>query len=348
MPSDTCIACNQACLDHVFEQKTASCLVNPRACNETELNYLPAKNIKKIAVVGAGPAGLAFATVAAGRGHEVTLYDAADKIGGQFNMAKQIPGKEEFYETLRYYQKQLELQKVDVQLNTKVDTAYLLKKNYDEVVLATGVEPRKIKIEGLEHPKVLSYIDVLAKKKEVGKTVAIIGAGGIGFDVAEYLSHDPNEVSNSLDINAFLEDWGVNKDYNKERGGLEDSPHKKVHSARELYLLQRSEGKLGAKLGKTTGWIHRSTLRKKGVNMLGGVTYHKIDDEGLHISIKEKKQVLAVDNVVICAGQVPLRTLLEPLEAAEVIVHLIGGADKAAQLDAKRAIDQASRLAAEV
>ncbi len=338
---NTCIGCNQACLDHVFENKTASCLVNPRACHETELNYTPTTKAKKIAVVGAGPAGLACATAAASRGHDVHLYDGSSEIGGQFNMAKRIPGKEEFYETLRYFKRQIELTGVNLHLEQRVDADFLSAGGFDEVVLATGVRPRELAIDGIDHEKVLTYIEVLQGQKEVGGSVAIIGAGGIGFDVAEYLSHEGESPSENL-VN-FLKEWGVDQSY-EERGALTaPKPHP---SAREIYLLQRSKGKLGARLGKTTGWIHRSSLKKKKVKMIGSVAYQGIDDSGLHITIKNQPQTLAVDHVIICAGQVPLRDLQAPLVAKGLSVHLIGGADEAAELDAKRAIDQGSRLAA--
>lgn len=338
---NTCIGCNQACLDHIFSQKTASCLVNPRACNETELNYTPAKQQKKIAIVGAGPAGLACATVAAERGHEVHLYEAAGEIGGQFNMAKRIPGKEEFYETLRYYKKQIEVTGVHLHLQQKAGIELLTKGGFAEVVLATGVSPRALDIEGIKHEKVLSYVEVLRGEKPVGKSVAIIGAGGIGFDVAEFLSHEGESPSENLLL--FLKEWGVDQSY-ENRGALV-APEPEA-SAREIFLLQRSKGKLGAKLGKTTGWIHRSSLKMKKVKMIQSVRYQLIDDEGLHITVRDKPQTLAVDNIIICAGQVPLRDLQSPLEAKGIKVHLIGGAAEAAELDAKRAIDQGSRLAA--
>ena len=340
---NTCIGCNQACLDHTFARKTSSCLVNPRACYETDLNYLPTKNKKKIAVVGAGPAGLAASTVAAERGHEVDLFEASSEIGGQFNIAKQIPGKEEFYETIRYFNKQIELTGVNLHLNTRIDMETLANSGYDEVIVATGVNPRQVNIEGIDHPKVLSYIEVLQEKKPVGKSVAIIGAGGIGFDVAEYLAHEG--VSTSLDVKAFLKEWGVDETY-ADGGALKKAAPEP--SPREIFLLQRTPGKLGGKLGKTTGWIHRASLRMKKVKMIGGATYEKIDDEGLHIMNGTDYQVLKVDNVVICAGQVPLRDLFEPLKAKGVSVHLIGGADEAKELDAKRAINQGSRLAADL
>ena len=340
---NTCIGCNQACLDHVFARKVASCLVNPRACHETELNYLPTEEKKKIAVVGAGPAGLASATIAAQRGHEVTLFDADKEIGGQFNMAKQIPGKEEFYETIRYFNKQLELHMVTVQLNTRVNAEDLINGHFDEVILATGIVPRTPKIEGIDHPKVLSYIDVLKLKKPVGKRVAVIGAGGIGFDVSEYLAHEGE--STALNIEAWLKEWGIDKTM-KARSGIEGVQAKVHPSPREIFMLKRSKGKFGGGLGKTTGWIHRTSLKNKKVQFINQVQYSKIDDEGLHYIQNGAQKVLTVDNVVICAGQLPFKELLEPLEAEGIKVHVVGGADVAAELDAKRAIDQASRLAA--
>ncbi|MDX1497603.1 MAG: NADPH-dependent 2,4-dienoyl-CoA reductase [Salinisphaeraceae bacterium] len=338
---NTCIGCNQACLDHTFKLKTASCLVNPRACHETELNYEPTDEPKRFAVVGAGPAGLAASTVLAQRGHEVDLYDSADEIGGQFNMAKQIPGKEEFYETLRYFNKQIELTGVNLKLGQRVSADELIDAGYDEVILATGISPRTPGIPGVDHDKVLSYIDVLRDKKPVGERVAIIGAGGIGFDVAEYLSHEGK--SPSLDIELFNKEWGV-ADPEEVRGGV--VPPKPEPSPRQIYLLQRKTTKLGAGLGKTTGWIHRASLNMKRVEMIGGASYELIDDKGLHITVGDKPDLIEVDNVIICAGQEPLRELQEPLEAADVTVHLVGGSDVAAELDAKRAINQASRLAA--
>ena len=341
---NTCIGCNQACLDHVFKRKISSCLVNPRACYETELNYHPTAQKKKIAVVGAGPAGLAFSTVAAGRGHDVTLFEAASEIGGQFNMAKQIPGKEEFYETLRYYNKQLELTGVDVRLNTMIATDQLADDGFDSVIVATGVKPRAIDLPGEDHPKVLSYIDVLQRGKPVGQRVAIIGAGGIGFDVAEFLSHADGE-NPSQDVEQFMAAWGVDTEL-ASRGGIK--PAEDIDSPRQIYMLQRTEGKLGVRLGKTTGWIHRTTMMKKRVQMIDSVEYQKIDDQGLHITRHGRPQLLEVDNVVVCAGQEPDRDLQQPLEARGVHVHLIGGADVAVELDAKRAIDQGSRLAAAI
>ncbi|MCM4152438.1 NADPH-dependent 2,4-dienoyl-CoA reductase [Arenibacter sp. N53] len=342
---NTCIGCNQACLDHVFKRKVASCLVNPRACHETELNYLPTEKKKKIAVVGAGPAGLAAATVAAQRGHEVTLFDADKEIGGQFNMAKQIPGKEEFYETIRYFNTQLALHKVTVKLNTLVDAEYLKNGSFDEVIVATGIKPRTPRIEGIDHPKVLNYIDVLKLKKPVGKRVAVIGGGGIGFDVSEYLAHEGE--STSLNIDAWLKEWGIDKTM-KARSGTEGVTPVVPPSPREIFMFKRSKGKFGGNLGKTTGWIHRTSLKNKKVQFINQVQYTKIDDDGLHYVQKEAQKVLAVDNVIICAGQVPLAALVAPLEANGIKVHVVGGADVAVELDAKRAINQASRLAASI
>ncbi|CUA83678.1 2,4-dienoyl-CoA reductase [Gulbenkiania indica] len=338
---NTCIACNQACLDHIFQGKLTSCLVNPRACRETELNFAPAAVPKKLAVVGAGPAGLAFATLAAERGHVVTLFDAADEIGGQFNIAKKVPGKEEFHETLRYFRRRLEVTGVSVQLGRWVEADDLT--GFDEVVLATGIVPRVPPIPGIDHPKVLSYLDVLKHGKPVGRSVAIIGAGGIGFDTAEFLTHEG--VPPSLDTEAFLREWGVDSTV-AAPGGLAPTGPQPHPSPRKVWLLQRKPAKPGETLGKTTGWIHRASLKMKGVEMLGGVQYERIDDAGLHIIFKGEQQVLPVDNVVICAGQEPLRALQAPLEARGIPVHLIGGADVAAELDAKRAIDQGARLAA--
>lgn len=340
---NTCIGCNQACLDHVFQQKVASCLVNPRACHETELNYLPTEHRKKIAVIGAGPAGLAASTIAAQRGHEVVLFDADKEIGGQFNMAKQIPGKEEFYETIRYFNTQIALHKVTVKLNTRVQADDIKNGNFDEVILATGIQPRSPKIEGIEHSKVLNYLDVLKHKKPVGKRVAVIGAGGIGFDVSEFLAHEG--ASTSLHIDAWLKEWGIDKTITA-RSGIEGIQAIVEPSPRELFMFKRSKGKFGANLGKTTGWIHRSTLKKKNVQFINSVQYTKIDDEGLHYVQNEEQKVLAVDNIIICAGQLPFKELLSPLEALGLKVHVVGGADVASELDAKRAINQASRLAA--
>jgi len=338
---NTCIACNQACLDHVFENKNASCLVNPRACAETQLNYTPVTHRKKLAVVGAGPAGLAFATVAAQRGHAVTLFEASDRIGGQFNLAKRIPGKEEFEETMRYFGSQLREHKVEVRLGRRVDAQALLDEGFDEVVLATGIEPRRVGFPGAAHPKVCSYVDVLSGRVQVGPRAALVGAGGIGFDVAEFLVQPA--PSPSVDPPRWFAEWGVRPDF-EGPGGLA-KPHAEA-PARKLFLLQRSPGKPGAKLGKTTGWIHRAALKAKGVVALAGVEYLGVEDAGLRIRVDGAERLLEVDHVVICAGQEPLRALLAPLQAAGKKTHLVGGADVAAELDAKRAINQASRLAA--
>jgi 2,4-dienoyl-CoA reductase (NADPH2) len=338
-----CIACNQACLDHSFSRQLASCLLNPRACHETVLNYTEAELKKSIAVVGAGPAGLAFSCVAAERGHRVTLFEAADQIGGQFNMAKRIPGKEEFYEAIRYYGRQLELKGVDLRLGQEADIGQL--KDFDEVVLASGVKPRLPEIEGIGHEKTLSYIDVLLGDAQVGKQVAIIGAGGIGFDVAEFLGHEHHNGPDFPTAEEFARQWGIDMTL-EARGGVKGVAAEPEALARDIWLLQRKLSKPGKGLGKTTGWIHRLSLRKRGVKMMGGVQYKRIDEFGLHIEHDGKDKLLEVDNVIICAGQLPRRDLQESLKASGVKVHLIGGADVAAELDAKRAIKQGTELAA--
>ena len=336
---NTCIGCNQACLDHTFAGKITSCLVNPRACHETELVIAPTEAAKKIAVVGAGPAGLSFAVTAAERGHDVTLIEASSDVGGQFNIAKKIPGKEEFNETIRYFRKQLDLTGVAVRLNTRAEAETLADEGFDEIVLATGVSPRTPEIDGIDHPKTLSYLDVLRDEVPVGKSVAVIGAGGIGHDVSEYLveRHEPP----SLD--RFFRTWGVDPDY--RAAGGRTTPQ--VDPAeRHVFQMQRSPGKVGERLGRTTGWIHRAALKMHGVVTAGGVAYRRIDDDGLHVTIDGADKTLPVDHVVICAGQEPLRDLHNALVAHGCSVHLIGGADVAAELDAKRAIDQGVRLAA--
>jgi len=346
---NTCIACNQACLDHAFKARLASCLVNPRAGHETELVIRIAPARKRVAVVGAGPAGLAAATTLAERGHDVTLFDAAGEIGGQFNLARRVPGKEEFAETLRYFGRRIEQTGVTLRLNTRVEAAELVLERFDAVILATGVTPRSPRIPGQQHPRVLSYIDVLLGRQVVGERVALIGAGGIGFDVAEFLVTPPGH-STALNLPAWLAEWGV-ADPGSVRGGVV-RPHI-TPPARQVTLLQRKAGKMGAGLGKTTGWIHRAALKMKQVEMISGVNYERIGDQGNGVGLfithgpkRENGSVIEVDHIVLCAGQEPLRDLLEPLRAAGMKTHLIGGADEAGELDAKRAIDQGTRLAA--
>ena len=337
-----CIACNQACLDHTFSRQIATCLVNPRACRETELNYLPVKKVKLIAVVGAGPAGLAFATVAARRGHQVSLFEQSDEIGGQFNLAKKIPGKEEFSESLAYYRGEVDRCGIKLHLNTRAGPAEL--KGFDEIVLATGVYPRRITLPGNADSRVVSYLDVLNNNVNVGTRVAVIGAGGIGFDVAEFLSHASGQASSSQSAETFAREWGIDLSL-QARGGVKDVQACPPESAREIWLLQRKASKLGKSLGKTTGWIHRLSLRHRGVHMLAGVSYERFDEQGLHISIDGKSQLLAVDHVVVCAGQVSNRDLADELIQAGYACHIIGGAQKAAELDAKYAIREGSELA---
>ena len=339
---NTCIGCNQACLDHIFSMKIATCLVNPRACYETELIFKETNAIKNIAVIGAGPAGLSFATYAASRGHKVKVFDSNNQIGGQFNIAKTIPGKEEFYETLRYFKRQIELQpNIELVLNHTVTYEELSQANYDEIVVATGVTPRQLQFEGIDHPKVLSYIQVLKERVPVGKRVAIIGAGGIGFDTAEYLSHEGE--SGSLNPQKFYDEWGIDTSY-AHVGGLKQPELEK--SEREIYLLQRKTAAVGAGLGKTTGWIHRTGLKHRDVKMIAGASYDKVDDQGLHITVDGQTTVLDVDNVVICAGQESYTAMFDQLKADGKNVHLIGGAKEAGELDAKRAIRQGAELAA--
>ncbi|CEE90812.1 2,4-dienoyl-CoA reductase, NADH and FMN-linked [Xenorhabdus nematophila str. Anatoliense] len=340
---NTCIGCNQACLDRIFVGKLTSCLVNPRACHETELIAEPATAPKTIAVIGAGPAGLSFAITAASRGHHVTLFERDGQIGGQFNIAKQIPGKEEFHETLRYFDRQLALNGVEVRLNHTATAEQL--SSFDEIILATGITPRTPDIDGINHEKVLTYLDVLKHKRQIGKRVAIIGAGGIGFDTAEYLSQSGQ--STSLSSHAFSHEWGIDQTI-KHRGGLCPEGTQVERSPRKIYLLQRKDSKVGDGLGKTTGWVHRASLSMRGVTMLNSVQYVKIDDQGLHIRRGDEQQCLEVDHVIICAGQEPLKALYQPLQAMGKNVHIIGGADVAAELDARRAIDQGTRLALKV
>ncbi|QUH02460.1 NADPH-dependent 2,4-dienoyl-CoA reductase [Saccharopolyspora erythraea] len=342
---NTCIACNQACLDHTFSQKKASCMVNPRAGNETLLNLLPARTAKKIAVVGAGPAGLSAAVGLASRGHRVELFEADGEIGGQFGIARRIPGKEEFAETIRYYRRQIELTGVGLHLNTRVGAADLVDGGYDEVVVATGVAPRVPDIPGIGHPSVLSYVDVVRHGRPVGERVAVIGAGGIGVDVSEFLTH---AESPALDLEAWNAEWGVTGSDDAPGGLTERKPEP---SPRQVYLLQRKTSRIGRGLGKTTGWVHRAALKAKRVEQLTGVNYDKIDDAGLHISFgpeHERPRVLEVDSVVVCAGQESVRDLVDELTVKGVLTHVIGGADVAAELDAKRAIDQGTRLAAAI
>ena len=339
---NTCIGCNQACLDHIFSMKIATCLVNPRACYETELIFKETNVAKNIAVIGAGPAGLSFAVYAANRGHQVTVFEAAAQIGGQFNIAKTIPGKDEFYETLRYFKRQIELQpRIKLQLNHKASLEELAQSSFDDIVVATGVTPRQLEIPGIDHAKVLSYLDVLKERKPVGQRVAIIGAGGIGFDTAEFLSHEGE--SGSINPEKFYDEWGIDTDY-ENVGGLKAANVEKPQ--REIYLLQRKAASVGASLGKTTGWIHRTGLKHHDVKMIAGANYEKIDDQGLHIIVNDKPAVLEVDHVIICAGQESYTAMFDELKAAGKNVHLIGGAKEAGELDAKRAIRQGAELAA--
>lgn len=339
---NTCIGCNQACLDHIFSMKIATCLVNPRACYETELIFKDAQVQKNIAVIGAGPAGLSFAVYAADRGHQVKIFEASHQIGGQFNIAKTVPGKEEFYETLRYFARQIELRpNIELILNHKATYEELSQANFDEIVVATGVTPRQLQFEGIDHPKVLSYLQALKERVPVGQRVAIIGAGGIGFDTAEYLTHEGE--SGSLNPEKFYEEWGIDTQY-EHVGGLKQP--KVETSEREIYLLQRKTAVVGAGLGKTTGWIHRAGLKNRQVKMLAGVQYDKVDDQGLHITIDGQPSVLEVDHVVICAGQESFTAMYDQLKTEGKNVHLIGGAKEAGELDAKRAIRQGAELAA--
>ncbi|MFV1464312.1 MULTISPECIES: FAD-dependent oxidoreductase [unclassified Phaeobacter] len=339
-----CIACNQACLDHTFSGKLTSCLVNPRACHETELVLTPAESVKTVAIVGAGPAGLSTALAAAERGHKVTLFDRASEIGGQLNMAKQVPGKEEFWGLVDWYRTMLAQSDVTLELNREVSAGDL--KGFDEVVIATGVVPRDPQIPGQDRDNVVDYIDVLRHKAKVGKRVAVIGAGGIGFDVSEFLLHEGESATENLPL--WMKEWGV-ADPAEHRAGLAPEGPQPEAPAREVTLLQRKAERHGKRLGKTTGWIHRATLKMKDVNFVGGVNYEKIDDDGLHVSFGEAREnptVIAADTVVLCSGQLSERSLADALEAQGTSCHVIGGADLAAELDAKRAINQGTRLAA--
>lgn len=337
---NTCIGCNQACLDHTFSLKRATCLVNPRACYETEINFLPTVNKKRIAVMGAGPAGMAFSVYAAMRGHDVVLFEAKSEVGGQFNLARKIPGKEEFNETIRYFINQIKLHKVELRLNTRLDASVLATETFDEVVIASGVVPRDLVLPGFDDPRVVDYQKVLSGEVTVGNTVALIGAGGIGFDMAHFLCE---RQSSTLNPDKWLQQWGIDKTY-LHAGGLTE-PHSDNTDHRKVFLLQRKTSKMGKGLGKTTGWIHRLVLKQHDVKMKTGVSYDKFDDAGLHIRVGETAEVLAVDNVVLCAGQESNRTLVDEMKATGLPVHLIGGVDVAAELDAKRAIRQGAELA---
>ncbi|QBF81360.1 NADPH-dependent 2,4-dienoyl-CoA reductase [Shewanella maritima] len=339
---NTCIGCNQACLDHTFSMKRATCLVNPRACYETEINFKPTTNKKRLAVMGAGPAGMAFSVYAASRGHDVVLFEAKGEVGGQFNLARKIPGKEEFDETIRYFLNQIKLHKVDLRLNTRLDADVIANDKFDEIIVASGVVPRDLKLPGFDSPKVVNYQQVLNGDVEVGEKVALIGAGGIGFDMAHFLCE---QESSTLQPEKWLKQWGIDNQYTDAGGLTEPEQHK---PNREVHLLQRKTTKMGKGLGKTTGWIHRSVLKQHDVKMHTGVSYDKFDENGLHITIDDKQQVLDVDNVVLCAGQESNRSMLEQMQSSGLPVHMIGGVDVAAELDAKRAIRQGAELAMQI
>lgn len=340
---NTCIACNQACLDHIFANKLTSCLVNPRACHESEFDDGPASKIKKLAVIGAGPAGISFAIEAAKRGHKLTLFEKSSYIGGQFNIAKEIPGKEEFHETIRYFNEQIKKLHIELKLNYEVTVSSINASDFDEVICSTGISPRVPRIDGIQHPKVIAYDDLLLGKKVAGQKVAVIGAGGIGFDACEFLAHNPQHKSSSLDKESFLAEWGIDSRYTS-RGAV--MTKKSPSAFRDITMLQRKETKPGKSLGKTTGWIHRTSLKDKGIKVLSGVSYERIDNQGLHIEINNEKQVLAVDHIIICAGQVSNTELYDKLKSElSIPCHIIGGAHTAAEIDAKRAINQGVRLA---
>lgn len=341
---NTCIGCNQGCLDHTFSLKRATCLVNPRACYETEINFLPTTHKKRIAVMGAGPAGMAFSVYAAMRGHDIVLFEAKSEVGGQFNLARKIPGKEEFNETIRYFINQIKLHKVDLRLNTRLDASVLASEKFDEVVIASGVVPRDLALPGFNNPKVVDYQKVLSGEVSIGQKVALIGAGGIGFDMAHYLCETE---SSTLNLDKWLKQWGIDKNYQHAGGLIDPKSNNSEHNGeqRQVYLLQRKASKMGQSLGKTTGWIHRLVLKQHNVEMKTNVSYDKFDDTGLHIRVNGSPELLAVDNVVLCAGQESNRTLMDEIKATGLPVHLIGGVDVAAELDAKRAIRQGAELA---
>ncbi len=345
---NTCIACNQACLDHIFERKTSSCLVNPRACRELEFELKPAPTPKKVAVVGAGPAGLSCAVTAAERGHHVTLFEANSELGGQFNLAQKIPGKEEFKETMRYYREQAEKFGVDLKLGTKATEQDLLTMGFDALIISTGVKPRMPDIPGIDHPKVSAYNDLILGKCIPGKRVAVIGGGGIGVDVSTFLLDDQQHSRNEDGFPAlehFLKEWGIDNQF-EFPGGIKTEAPSTVD--REVFLLKRSPGKIGKGMGKTTAWIHRRSLKLKGLNILNKVKYERIDDEGLHIIHNNEEKILEVDNIIVCAGQEPVNELYEVLKTKHPNVHIIGGARLAAELDAKRAIEEGYKLALEI
>jgi len=342
---NSCIACNQACLDPIFGKSHASCLVNPAACREIEFEMKPVETAKRIAVIGAGPGGLSFAVTAAERGHKITLYEADDAIGGQLRLARNVPGKEEFNETLRYYARRLDVLGVDVRLGQKADAEGLAAEAHDEIIIATGVHPRALDLDGADHPMVMSYVDVLSGRAVPGRRVAIIGAGGIGFDVAEYLTAGRSAGEGSTQ--EFLAEWGVDMTH-AGPGGLAEKSSARPKSIHDVTLLQRKPSRMGRSLGLTTGWVNRTVLPQRGVKMIAGVDYQRIDDSGLHISVDGEDKLIEADSIVVCAGQEPSRDLHDALAARGFKAHLIGGAHEAAELDAQRAIEQATRLALDI